>query len=275
MNLLTAFILFTFLALIGIPKIIENQFTVARDTKVIRSDVLVGYVSDGSPAQKAGLKSEDRLVAIEDNTGKKEYISQTNKLIDITKKFAGKDVVITVTRQGDIKNLKAQLRTEKDVKASEATDKPIGYLGVTQANYTEQRSTWSAPIVAAGLIKQFTELTLKGLGSLVGNLFRGNAQEATKQVSGPIGIFVIIRDGSLLGIRFILMIVAIISLTLAIMNALPIPALDGGRLFVTLLYRVMRKPLTKEVEEKIHGTGMIFILGAAFLISIVDVRRFF
>ena len=272
MNLLTAFILLTFLALIGIPKILEGQYTVAKDTKVIRNDVLIGNVSEDSPAGKAGLKLQDRIVEIA-AANDVQKIANAEQLPEVTKKFAGKDVSITIVRNGTQQQVPAKLRTVSEVEASKNTDSPKGYLGISPQEYTIQRSTWSAPIVAAGLIKQFTEATLKGLGGLVANLFRGNGSEATKQVSGPVGIFVILKDGSLLGFEFILMIIAIISLTLAIMNALPIPALDGGRLFVKLLFRVMKKPLTKDMEEKIHGSGFAVLMLLFVIITIVDVNR--
>ena len=73
----------------------------------------------------------------------------------------------------------------------------------------------------------------------------------------------------------VLFLIGIISLTLAVMNTLPIPALDGGRLFVTLLFRALKKPLTKEREESIQAAGMITLLGLMALITIIDVRRFF
>src|SRR5690606_14888062 len=103
--------------------------------------------------------------------------------------------------------------------------------------YTLTRSTWSAPIVAGGLIGQLTKLTLQGIGMALSSLFRGDTAQASQQVAGPVGIFVLIKDGSLLGFEFILLIIAVISLTLAIMNILPIPALDGGRLFIMLFFR--------------------------------------
>ena len=59
------------------------------------------------------------------------------------------------------------------------------------------------------------------------------------------------------------------------MNILPIPALDGGRLFVMGLFKVLKKPLSKELEEKIHGTGMLVLLMLAALITVVDIKRFF
>lgn len=122
---------------------------------------------------------------------------------------------------------------------------------------------------------QFTKLTLAGIGHALGGLFTGNTAQATEQVSGPIGIVVLLKDGSLLGYQFVLVIVAVISLTLAIINTLPIPALDGGRLFVTLLFRAVKKPLTKRQEEWIHGTGFALLMLLFVLITFVDIHRFF
>ena len=118
-------------------------------------------------------------------------------------------------------------------------------------------------------------MTLKGLGTALSSLFRGDTAKASSQVAGPVGIFVLLSDGSSLGYQFVLMIIAIISLTLAIMNALPIPALDGGRLFVTLLFRAIRKPLKENTENLIHGTGFAALMLLFVLITVVDVKRFF
>jgi regulator of sigma E protease len=171
--------------------------------------------------------------------------------------------------------LQTTLRSPGEVEASQKSAQPKGYLGISPTEYTLRRSTWSAPIVAGGLIMQFTKLTFQALGNAVGSLLRGHAAVASSQVAGPVGVFVLIKDGSLLGYQFILMIIAVISLTLAIMNVLPIPALDGGRLFVTLLYRGLRRPLTKKIEDRIHGTGFALIMVLFVLITIVDIKRFF
>ena len=77
-----------------------------------------------------------------------------------------------------------------------------------------------------------------------------------------------------MGLSYILMIAAVISLTLAVMNALPIPALDGGRWFVTALYRLRKKTLTKETEEKIHGTGFLILMVLVVLVTIADIGKF-
>lgn len=270
MNLLTAFVLLTIVALAGMPKLVDNQFTVPSDTHTVKHQLLVAYVEPGSPADQAGLQVRDQLSAIEG-----QPVQSAEALPEMTEQLAGQEVDISYIRDGEQKNTTVQLRTEEEVNNSKDTDEPKGYLGVGPSEYTVQRSTWSAPIVAGGLIKQFTTLTFQGLGSALGNLVRGEGGKASEQVAGPVGIFVILRDGTMLGYQFVLLIIAVISLTLAIMNVLPIPALDGGRLFVTLLFRAIKQPLTKKREDLIHGTGFALLMLLFVVITVVDVRRFF
>lgn len=270
MNLVTAFVLLTLVALAGMPKLLDDQFAVASDTKVVKEQLLVGYVEPGSPAEQAGLQVRDQLKSVNG-----QAVTSAEDLPDLTKKLAGQSVDIGYLRDGEEKSATAQLRTVEEVEASKKTDDPKGHIGIGPSEYVVRRSTWSSPIVAAGLIEQFTTETFKGLGSALANLFRGEGGKASEQVAGPVGIFVILKDGSLLGYQFVLLIIAIISLTLAIMNVLPIPALDGGRLFVTLLFRGVKKPLTKKTEDLIHGTGFALLMMLFLVITVVDVRRFF
>lgn len=274
MNLITALGILTFLALVGMPQLFDNQFTVSSDTTVTRNEVLAAYVDEDSPAAKAGLEQRDELISIT-RDGETVQIESAEELPSITEKFAGDEVTLVYERGSEQLEGSTTLRTNEEVEASQETDNPVGYLGVAPTEFTLRRSTWSAPIVAVGTAVEFTWLTLQGIGSALVNVFTGNAGEAADQVAGPVGIFVLIKDGSLFGYQFILMIIAVISLTLAIMNALPIPALDGGKLFVTLLFRALKKPLTPKVEEWIHGTGFFLLMALFVLITVVDVRRFF
>jgi regulator of sigma E protease len=85
----------------------------------------------------------------------------------------------------------------------------------------------------------------------------------------------VLHDGSLLGYQFVLLIIGLFSLSLAIMNVLPIPALDGGRFYVLLLSRIFGKKLSQDMEERIVGASFVFLLLLVGLITVVDVRRFF
>ncbi len=274
-NALLAVFIFSVLALVGIPKILDNQFTVASDTKIISQKVLVGLVDDDSPAAQAGLQPRDELQSIGNSPDDSMQVASADSLPEITKQFAGQTVSIVYKRDGEPHTTKATLRDKQEVEASKQSNEPLGYLGVVPTELTLQRSTWSAPIVGVGLTKQVATLTYKGLGNIVTSLVRGDAKQASSQVSGPVGVFVLLRDVSELGFQFILMIIAIISLTLAIMNSLPIPALDGGRLFVTYVYRLLNKPLTEKAEDMIHGIGFMVLISLFLLITIVDVGRFF
>lgn len=290
MNLVTAIGIFTLLALIGIPKIIDNQFTVPRDTNLVSSQVLTAYVEPGSPGAKAGLQPLDQITGLQQPGYSPVGITSAKDLPKVTKNFAGKDVYVFYERDGEQKKGAAKLLTTEQVEASRKTDSPKGYLGVAPTEFTVQRSTWSAPIVGLGLTTQIAGLTFQGLGNVLAGLgsivagtatfnteARQNGQaEASEQVAGPVGIFVILKDGSLLGYQFVLLIIGVISLTLAIMNILPIPALDGGRLWLILFYRkILKKPLDPRREETINAIGFLFLISLIILITIVDVRRFF
>lgn len=275
MNLITAYVLLIVLALVGVPKLIDNQFTVASDQQTVRREIIVGFVENDSPAAQAGIQVQDRLVGIGPPGGNSQPINNVEEFPDQTKKLAGQKVSVTYRRDGEVKTSTTTLRQQAEVEASKQTSDPKGYLGIAPVAYEINRYGWSAPVVAAGLIKQFTELTFKGIGTALASLARGDTAKASEQVSGPVGIFVILRDGSLLGVEFVLLVIAVISLTLAIMNVLPIPALDGGRLFLTLLFRVIRRPLTHRVEEIVVGSSFALLMLLFVLITIVDVRRFF
>jgi len=277
-NFLIAFVLFTFIALIGMPQLVEDQFSVASNATVTRQEVLAGFVEPDSPAAQAGLQRNDQILSITEtgdcNDCPTFVLTESEQLGVATRSLAGKQIEIAVISSGEPLTLSTTLLDEQTVAASKETEDPKGYLGVVPTEFSSQRYTWAAPVVGAGTTVQFTELTFKGLWGIVSGLFRGDTQAATEQVSGVVGVGYIFSSASFLGPVFMLMIVAVISLSLAIMNILPIPALDGGRLFVTLLYRVINKPLTQKTEEKIHGTGFALLMVLFVLITIVDVQRF-
>ena len=106
---------------------------------------------------------------------------------------------------------------------------------------------------------------------------RENGQDqASNQVGGPGAINVALWDYGSLGLNFMLFLIALISLTLALMNVLPIPALDGGRLAMMLISRgIFRRPLTRAMEERIVGVSFALLMALIVLITFVDVKRFF
>lgn len=283
-NYLLAVVLFTIVAWVGMPQLVPNQFSVKSNETISRSDVVSNFVDKGSPAASAGIVSGDIIKSINNQS-----ISTSQELIDAAKSNAGQEVTISFIHKGDTRQSETTLLSSQEVEASKQTDNPKGYLGVVPTEYKLATYTWAAPVVAVGSTVQFSWLTLKAIGSSLaalgkafvnavtgdGTAAKQEASKASENVSGPVGIFAILQQGTALGYQFILFVIALISLTLAIMNFLPIPALDGGRAFVMLLFRAMKKPLTAKREELIHGTGFALLILLFVVITIVDVRRFY
>jgi regulator of sigma E protease len=99
---------------------------------------------------------------------------------------------------------------------------------------------------------------------------------AGNSVAGPIGILgTIFPAAEQAGPTQLIFLTAIISLTLAVMNVLPIPALDGGRWFVMTIFRLRKKTLTKEKEEQIQGTGFLVLMALVVVVTVADVSKLF
>lgn len=278
MNWLTAAVLLTLLAWFGLPQLVPHQFTVAGDTRVIYNPVVLASIEKDLPAESAGLKSGDAIISV---NGKK--VETSAQLSEAAAAHKGEMVRVTYKRDGAERVAHVALRNTNDDKR--------GYLGAGLSQERFTRSTWSAPIVGIGVTAQLTGITLQGLGQVIGDGVSGlvmklmpndSAQKqanqklssASQSVGGPLSIFgILFPAAERAGMRYVVMMTALISLTLAVMNILPIPALDGGRWFVTAAFRLLKKPLTKEREEKIHGTGFLVLLLLVVLVTVSDVAK--
>jgi regulator of sigma E protease len=279
-NFLAAIFLFMVVAWIGMPQLIDGQFTVASDSHLIKEAknkdiVKAAIVDSGSPAAKAGIKVNSQIISI---NGSK--ITSAQQVLDATKANAGKTITVVTKKDGKQQTYRPTLNSKSP------------FLGLAPQSAREgfdiRRSTWSAPIVALGVTRDFTIATfkglgtaLKGVGSIVAGAVTGNKEarqtgqtEASNQVSGPVGIFAVLYNGASQGIGFILFVVGIISLSLAIMNVLPIPALDGGKLFITYMSRLFGKKISENFENYAYGISFMLLIGLMILITVVDVRRF-
>ena len=278
MNWLTAAVLLTLLAWFGLPQLVPHQFTVAGDTRVIYNPVVLASIEKDLPAESAGLKSGDAIISV---NGKK--VEASAQLSEAAAAHKGEMVRVTYKRDGAERVAHVALRSTNNDRR--------GYLGAGLSQERFTRSTWSAPIVGIGVTAQLTGITLQGLGQVIGDGVSGlvmklmpndSAQKqanqklssASQSIGGPLSIFgILFPAAERAGMRYVVMMTALISLTLAGMNILPIPALDGGRWFVTAVFRLLKKPLTKEREEKIHGTGFLVLLLLVVLVTVSDLAK--
>lgn len=295
MNWLVAAVLLTVLAFTGMPQFIKGQFYLKNDAKVTGGGVSVVDVIEGSPAEKAGFMPGDQIIAIAD-----EQIMTPSDVTNYNSAHAGETVKYTVLRNSnpekdDIQCIKAPCGSgeqELDVKLNPAEAEYT--LGVQMSfGQTFVRSTWSAPIVGIGTTLQLTGETFKSLGQLVWGLVSGVVSQfsfdssvresgqaaigsAGDSVSGPVGIIgVMFPAFASSGLANLTFLAALISVSLACMNVLPIPALDGGRWLMIAISRVRGKKLKKETEEKIVSTAFLIIIALAVLITILDIIKLF
>ena len=273
MNWLAAIVIFTVLAWTGMPEFLQGQFTVTEDTRTVSAPVEITSVAEGSPAAAAGISAGDKIIAIDGN----EFLHASD-ITDYNSAHAGEEVTYTLENR------------DVEVKLNSSDSEYL--LGVTMATTQSlSYSTWSAPIVGVGLTTQLTGETFKGVGILLWNLVSGvagqfsfdsnvreNGQEAISaagdSVAGPVGIVgELFPAFTAAGPSNLAFLAALISVSLACMNVIPIPALDGGRWLLIAIYKLRKKKLTKETEEKVVSRAMIALLALIFIVTILDIVR--
>ena len=300
MNWLVAFVILTILAWTGMPEFLDGQFTIPDDTRRVSTPVQITSVLEGSPAADAGLQVDDYIISVDG----KEF-SYASDIIDYNASHAGGKVIYKVRRKGMICTNQSECDTEPcpcldEVEGDLVLEKTVVLnsadseylLGVTMSSSQAMSySTWSAPLVGAGLTLQLSGETFKGVGIMIGNLVSGAARlfspnsevredgqealaEVRDSVSGPIGIIgVLFPTFTAAGPTNLAFLTALISVSLACMNVLPIPALDGGRWLLIAIYKMRKKKLTKETEERIVSRAFMILLAILLVVTILDIVR--
>ncbi len=242
--------------------IISYIFGVA-GVRVPGDKVIVTDVVKGSPAGVAGIREGDVVEAI---NGIK--ITSTEKLINITKEHLSREITLQVkSKKAKIKNIKLIPR-----KNYPKTEGPMG-VAISQNVELKKYPWYEAPIIGTKEALNTSRLLVLGLGKLGYNLVtQGKAPEG---VAGPVGIAQLTGQFVEKGPVAVLSFMAILSLNLAILNILPIPALDGGRLFFILTEGIIGKKISSRVEATAHAIGMAILLGLIAAITLNDIIRIF
>jgi len=273
MNLFLAWLLF-YIVLgfqgfkLQLPLIVEHQFLgVSQKNETV---VIVQAVAPGSPAEVAGLHSGEKIQKING-----QDLKTNSDLIEKTKKAAGEEIQLTIS---DLKN-----NNQREVTLIPRENPPEGEgpLGVSLAQFQIANLQYETPMqkVLAGPVHSINIIAYSGkiIGLLVGESFKtGKLEPVSQTVAGPVGITNVVnsiltesKDPLLPYLDF----VAALSLNLAVFNVLPIPALDGGRLFFLMYEAVTRRKVKAEVEKWIHTIGMVLLLSLMLLITFSDIKK--
>lgn len=260
MNLLFAYLALTVLAIVGMPPVLPGKmpsFGPVQPHAAGSEHLLVLQVSETSPAAQAGIKSGDWIMSYNGQPA-----TSTEALRTFTKENAGQTVTVVTKNNG---------REETKQITLAANPQDSSYLGVaTMPEQFVHYDLWAAPIAAFILVLQLIWGTLAAFGGLITGIFLH--AKVGENVTGPIGITAIFSQILKFGWRYVLSLMAVISMSLAVVNALPIPALDGGRLLMVLVNRTGMK-VDARVENLIHIAGFAVLIILMVVVSIADISR--
>lgn len=233
---------------------------------VVGNEVVVLATSPNSPAQKAGLKTGDIIVSING-----EKIGKTRELTEITQKNSGEKVIL------EVKN-KPSSRAQAEVRKIEIVPrknypKNEGPMGVSISQNVEvKKYPWyQAPFLGTGEALKMSWMIVSSLAISLWQFITMGA--APKGLAGPVGIAQITGQFVQIGPLAVLSFISLLSLNLAVLNILPIPALDGGRLFFILVEGVTGRRVPQKFEGYAHAVGMAILLALIALITFRDVSR--
>ena len=256
MNIFLAAFIIIIGLMIGLPQILQD---LPAQVKVKSSMIQIVEVMPNLPAAKADFKVGDVIVDINDQ--KFERYSQVQEFVDANQ---GKTLTYTIKRGQEL--------IDKQVVPEIIKETGKGGIGIGIAEVGIVRYPWYLAIVEGfkSTFLLFWAIILGFIG-LLGRIFSG--QNVSAEVAGPIGIATLTGQMMNMGWVYLLQFTAMLSLNLAVINILPIPALDGGRLVFLLIEKIKGKPVKQEVEAMIHNIFFILLLLLILFITFKDVAK--
>lgn len=215
----------------------------------------VTAVATGSPAEAAGIKTQDKITEFAD----------TQAFIDFVNAHRGEPVSLNVSGQ----TIAVMPRLAED------TPEGQGALGIAITNIDfVQYPFWQRPFrgiwLGLGEALGWGREILVSLGQTLSRLVWG---ELPRDVAGPVGIYQVSKSAGEQGLLALFQFTGILSINLAILNLLPLPALDGGRLLFIALESARGKRVKPKFEQTVHLIGMALLIGLMILVTVNDIRR--
>jgi len=229
--------------------------------------IIIKGIEPGSPAQEAGFELGDKIVSLDG-----EKVNDVQVYIDSVKAKAGSTIILEVIRAGELMQLSVVPR-ENPGPSKGAIGVAIGYeLSVSDYDNVFYPA-WQMPFrgTKVGLEEAYnwTKEMFTGLAQMVGGIFSGHVPE----VMGVVGMYGVTKTVAAEGILPLIKFMGILSINLAVINILPFPALDGGRLAFIMLEKVIGRKIKPKIEAYINMAGMVVLLSLMALVTVADVLR--
>lgn len=250
LNYVLGFLCFWFIFFIGYPTLTSK----------------VGGLIDGFGAKEAGIKAQDKIIAVD---GKRVELWEELQAVIQAKKAAA-EAEITVLRDGKEQSFRVKIK-EKGLEDLLGSKRRIGILGITPSEEIVKIRHGFIQSFFLGIRKTWdlTVLTYKAFWRMI------TARLSIREASGPLGIYFITSKVAKQGLVAILNLMGVVSVSLAIFNLLPLPILDGGHILLLFIEKVRGKVLSIKVERIITQVGFAFILTLTLVVTYNDILRIF
>ena len=264
MNIVFAYVLITGALVAGTPRVLApDELATAQEVQLAVAGVL-----PGSPAAQAGLATGDVILSAEDG----HYVFSGADPAAFTKFVADGRGNTTISMSVRHASGKEDVVFARPAKGIISSDPSRAALGVEVASIgTVPMSFGAAVVEGAQLTWGATVLTAQGLWHFFYGIFTLTAD--LSQVAGPVGIAGAVGSASSQGFGDLLSLMAIISINLALINLIPVPALDGGRLLFVAIESIIRRPIKPAVAQSVNAIGFIFLILLMIVVTAHDIFR--
>lgn len=254
--LLGIFLIFLGFFTVGMPQDIDSSLLPGAQIK--EKKVVITAVQNDFPAKEAGLKMGDIILSV--NNVSTAEIQNVKEFISANQ---SQEILVKVNSGGEEKEIKTTTKIDEN---------GIPRIGIAMA----QSGVVKYPVVSAvkaGFIGAYN--VCASIVGFVGGLIFGavSVETAKESVGGPVAIFNVVEQATTLGLSYFFSVFAMLSITLAVMNILPIPALDGSRLVFLVIEKFRGRAVASHIEGTIHTIGFVVLILLMILITYNDITR--
>jgi len=263
MNFILAVFLFSLGNIIGLPTAIDDS----QVDKYPGAKLQIVGTSRNSPAEAAGLRAGNFVIALKNKEGKVlEGIKRTAEFQAFVDSEKGKEIILVVERGSS--NIEVSVVPRTNPPQGQG---PLGVELATVANISLPwyKTLWEGFLTTINLIWLLLVVIFQVLKNLI---IQG---KAGVDIVGPVGIYTLTNQAAGMGFIYLLQLTAILSINLAVINAFPFPALDGGRVLFLMIEKIKGSPVSQKVQNLAHSIGFALLILLMIAITYRDIVRFF
>jgi len=257
MNIVLAWLLFSGGYLLGLP---QSTNDLGKRARVSEAQIMVAQVLPNSPAQAAGVQEGDAIIQVNGVT-----VGTEKSLQDVVASQVDQEAEFKIKRGQEELTLKVMPRAKDSSRATIG----VAIFSSGLVRYPFFDAFWEGAKTVGWMIGQIVVAFV----NLFKEIFAGH--NVGDQFAGPVGIANFTGQAARLGLTYLMQFMALLSLNLAIINILPFPALDGGRIVFLLIEKIKGRPMRKEIEALIHNIGFLLLIALVIFITYKDIIKLF